>query len=401
MPDKPVTRHSIRTSQEGVSESARLTRRGPSVSTLLATAVVVAWAGIVGPAFFVPSLQANLPLMWWIAAFGYLAFFFGMRPALVNPRTGNYQASAMLMAGCGIVATLLGPIESLAPVFLCVTTAMIGFVVSQRWVFVVVVVEWLVLVIAVIRGNELLAWAGAFAGMIAFAALAAEMGIREFHARRLVASTMADLEKAHGRLATAHVLLSESSRSEERLRIARDLHDAIGHQLTALTLNLEVASHFAEGPIAEPVATSRDLAREVLRDIREVVTQLRDPAADIVHELQRLAQVITSPRTKVEVDPAIESVPTEVRHVVLRVVQEAVTNAVRHSAAAHAWVSVRLRDDMVLITVRDDGVGVSDLEPGNGVSGMRERVEAIGGTVEWESEPGRGVTLSARVPATP
>ena len=55
----------------------------------------------------------------------------------------------------------------------------------------------------------------------------------------------------------------------------------------------------------------------------------------------------------------------------------------------------------MLITVRDDGVGVSALERGNGVSGMRERVEAIGGTVEWESEPGRGVTLSARVPATP
>ena len=222
----------------------------------------------------------------------------------------------MCIRDSGIIATLLGPTESLSPVLLCVTTAMIGFVVSRGWVAVVVVVEWLVLVIAVIRGNELLAWAGAFAGMIAFAALAVEIAVREFYARRLVASTMADLEKAHGRLATAHVLLSERSRSEERLRIARDLHDAIGHQLTALSLNLEVASHLAAGPVAEPVAQSRDLAREVLRDIREVVSQLRDPSPDLVAELQRLAQVITSPRTKVDVDPAIESLPTEVRQVV-------------------------------------------------------------------------------------
>ena len=237
--------------------------------------------------------------------------------------------------------------------------------------------------------------------MFAFAALAVEIAVREFSDRRLLARTMADLEKAHGRLATAHVLLSERSRSEERLRIARDLHDAIGHQLTALSLNLEVASHFASGPVAEPVSKSRDLAREVLRDIGEVVSQLRDPSPDLVAELQRLAQVITSPRTKVDVDPAIEALPTEVRQVVFRVVQEAVTNAVRHSAASHAWVIVRLHRDDVFITVRDDGAGVADLEPGNGLSGMRERVESIGGTLSWESVPGGGFTLSARMPANP
>lgn len=401
MTDAPTTRRSIRASHDAEAQGPKLTANGPSVSTLLATAVVVAWAGIIGPAFFTPSLQGNLPPMWWIASFGYLACFFGMRPALITPRTGDHQIAAMAMAGCGIIATLLGPTESLSPVLLCVTTAMIGFVVSRGWVAVVVVVEWLVLVIAVIRGNELLAWAGAFAGMIAFAALAVEIAVREFYARRLVASTMADLEKAHGRLATAHVLLSERSRSEERLRIARDLHDAIGHQLTALSLNLEVASHLAAGPVAEPVAKSRDLAREVLRDIREVVSQLRDPSPDLVAELQRLAQVITSPRTKVDVDPAIEALPTEVRQVVFRVVQEAVTNAVRHSAASHAWVIVRLHRDDVFITVRDDGAGVADLEPGNGLSGMRERVESIGGTLSWESVPGGGFTLSARMPANP
>jgi len=397
MPDEPVTRRSLRASAE-TPAPPRITARGPQLSTLLATAVVLAWAGIVGPGLFIPDLHSPAPLVWWPASLGYLGFFFRMRPALITPRTGRYQVAAMAMAACGGIATLSGASAGLSPVFLCATTAMIGFVVPPRTVAIVVVLEWLVLAVAVIRGTELWAWAGAFAGMIAFAALAIEIAVREFDARRLVARTMADLEKAHGRLAAAHVLLSERSRSDERLRIARDLHDAIGHQLTALSLNLEVASHFAEGPIVEPVSKSRELAREVLTDIRGVVSALRDPSADMVAELGRLAQVIVSPRTTVEVDPAVEHVAPEVRQVVFRVVQEAVTNAVRHSAGARAWVNVRVREGSVYITVRDDGVGISQLEPGNGLAGMRERVESIGGELEWDSAPDQGFTLRARVP---
>ena len=73
MSDAPTTRRSIRASHDAEAQGPKLTANGPSVSTLLATAVVVAWAGIIGPAFFTPSLQANLPPMWWIASFGYLA----------------------------------------------------------------------------------------------------------------------------------------------------------------------------------------------------------------------------------------------------------------------------------------------------------------------------------------
>ena len=120
-----------------------------------------------------------------------------------------------------------------------------------------------------------------------------------------------------------------------------------------------------------------------------------------VVEWKPAATVVNSPRALGQGGAAIEGLTTELCQVACRVVQEGVSNAVRHSAASHAWVIVRLHRDDVFITVRDDGAGVADLEPGNGLSGMRERVESIGGTLSWESVPGGGFTLSARMPANP
>ena len=87
------------------------------------------------------------------------------------------------MAVCGIVATLAGELSSLSPVLLCVTTAMIGFAIPQRWVFLVVLAEWATLAVAVAMGVETVSWAFAFAGMIAFAAIVVEISVREFYAR--------------------------------------------------------------------------------------------------------------------------------------------------------------------------------------------------------------------------
>ena len=375
-------------------------RRGGSVpvSTMIAIAVVIAWMGIISPGVFDADLAAKLSPMWWTVVIAYLVCFFAMRPALATPRTGAHQVPALILAGCGGVATLIGPIEGLSPVLLCVTTALIGFVVPPREVVVVVLLEWPVLGISVYRGNEVTQWAAAFAGMILFAAIMVEVSVREFYARRLVGQTMAELEQAHGQLAAAQAQLAEQSRAEERLRISRDLHDAIGHQLTALSLNLEVASHIASGPVREHVVASRELAIEVLRDVRGVVSKLREPGFDLADGLHRLANDTVSPETTVDIGPAVAAAPRELKVVVFRVVQECLTNVVRHSGAHHAWVAVDVVADDVVVQVRDDGHGAMSVTPGNGLQGMRERVEAYGGSLGWNSRPDHGFAVTARIP---
>ena len=83
---------------------------------------------------------------------------------------------------------------------------------------------------------------------------------------------------------------------------------------------------------------------------------------------------------------------------VFRVVQECLTNVVRHSGAHHAWVAVDVVADDVVVQVRDDGHGAMSVTPGNGLQGMRERVEAYGGSLGWNSRPDHGFAVTARIP---
>jgi signal transduction histidine kinase len=386
---------------------------GVKVSTLLAFTVVVCWVGIVSPALTEPVGDLRVGPLWWTATIAYLVCFFGMWPALTTPRTGRSQPPAIAMAVCGVVATLSGGLASLSPVLLCVTTAMIGFAIPQRWVFVVVLAEWATLAVAVGMGVETVSWAFAFAGMIAFAAIVVEISVREFYARALVASTSAELAQAnatlssantelaaaHQRLAQAQVLLAERSRAEERLRIARDLHDSIGHQVTALTLDLEVASHLAQGPIIEHVTRSKTLAREILAEMRAVVSALRDESANLPLELTRLAGSIPTLPVELDLGTGLDDVPAAVAIVAGRLVQEALTNAARHAGASRAGVVVRIDGGELLLEVRDDGKGSDVVSPGNGLLGMRERVAAVGGSVDWSTASGSGFVVRARIPA--
>ncbi|MFN8085371.1 MAG: histidine kinase [Dermatophilaceae bacterium] len=386
---------------------------GVKVSTLLAFTVVVCWVGIVSPALAEPAGALRAGPLWWTATIAYLVCFFGMRPALTTPRTGRSQPPAIAMAVCGVVATLSGELASLSPVLLCVTTAMIGFAIPQRWVFVVVLAEWATLAVAVGMGVETVSWAFAFAGMIAFAAIVVEISVREFYARALVASTSAelaranatlssanaDLAAAHLRLAQAQVLLAERSRAEERLRIARDLHDSIGHQVTALTLDLEVASHLAQGPIIEHVTRSNGLAREILAEMRAVVSALRDESVNLPLELTRLAGSIPTLPVELDLGSGLDDVPPSVAIVAGRLVQEALTNAARHAGASRAGVVVRRDGGELLLEVRDDGKGSDAVSPGNGLLGMSERVAAVGGSLEWFTTSGSGFAVRARIPA--
>ena len=207
-----------------------------------------------------------------------------------------------------------------------------------------------------------------------------------------------ELAAANAELRSTQSLLAHAARSGERLRISRELHDLIGHHLSALVLNLEVARH-KEADWRPHVLKAQDIARQLLADVRNVVKLLRgEQYADIRPMLERIVADIPQIRIHLSVP---EQMPLDdARHaqVMLRIVQEAVTNAIKHSGCANLWLEVSRHDGVLEVKAEDDGRGASDLRWGAGLTGMRERLEEIGGSLTVMARGGRGFLLQASLP---
>lgn len=206
----------------------------------------------------------------------------------------------------------------------------------------------------------------------------------------------AAMEVANVRLLATQELLRESTRSAERVRIARDIHDVLGHQLTALSLELEAAMHAEPIAARRSVERAREAARSLLEDVRETVSAMRVERVDLRDSLAAIADGVRSPR--VHLDVQVEHVRGErVVETLVRAVQEIVTNAIRHAEADEVWIRVRAHGDGIVLDAHDDGPGVAAVLPGNGLTGLRERVESLGG--ELSIEAARGFPVRATVPA--
>jgi signal transduction histidine kinase len=195
-------------------------------------------------------------------------------------------------------------------------------------------------------------------------------------------------------------LVADGGRLRERLRIARELHDALGHHLTALTLNLEAALVRTEGAAHGDVEKAQALARTLLADVRAIVAEKNaDDCLDLTRALRTLVADLPRPRVQLDVDDALRVDDPEHGLVILRCVQEVVTNAARHSGAENLWITVRRSGDAFEVHARDDGRGRGAARDGFGLRGMRERIEHAGGQLTIESSAGRGFALTAFLPA--
>jgi signal transduction histidine kinase len=207
------------------------------------------------------------------------------------------------------------------------------------------------------------------------------------------------LAEVNADLLATRSLLAESVRDSERLRLSRELHDVAGHKLTALKLNLGALRRQPALSDNAQLALCTQLADELLGDIRGVVQQLRLHDGVPLRELiERLAAPFPKPRLRLALADGLRVASFEQAEAVLRTVQEALTNAARHGGADNLWLDIRRDGDQLRLELRDDGRGGGELHFGNGLTGMRERLEAIGGGVRASRGEGGGVRLSAWLP---
>jgi len=200
-------------------------------------------------------------------------------------------------------------------------------------------------------------------------------------------------------------LLAEQMRYNERMQIARELHDLMGHHLTALNLQLQLGGALLAradaGGATQALDRAQGVAAQLLADVRESVSQQRSSQRiDLSAALQALAEGIASTRIELAVDEAARDLGPRTAHALLRCVQEGVTNSVRHAGARRVQVELRGDGDEVAVSIDDDGRGAPgwhEGRSGNGLSGMAERMAELGGQMRV-TRTGPGFRIELRCP---
>ena len=197
-----------------------------------------------------------------------------------------------------------------------------------------------------------------------------------------------------------------AAQEAERKRVARELHDEVGQHLTALMLQLNRLAESATNGMRDDLVAARESTRTTLDDVRAIARRLRPEALDDLGLVAALNALATSfsVRTGIDVERGFEGdlppLTPDAELVIYRVAQESLTNVGRHAEATRVAIDLRAdaRRRSVVLSVTDDGRGVQGPSRGSGIRGMRERALMIGGRLDIDSRPGRGVRVTLRVP---
>lgn len=363
---------------------------------------VLIWFLTAFPLILLPWLLPEAPAArniagWWSAALLFLLLLW--HPVIGKQRLAPFwqRVAVMLllsMSAFGVTYfTDTGLGSLLAMLVAALLPWVLAFVVGVVWV-VCLALAFSVWIVLTPEGSWLLflVYLLMNLGLTSFPFIASLLALKQMQAR-------AELRRVNSELLATQSLLTENTRIAERVRISRELHDLVGHHLTALTLNLEVASHTTEGKPREHVDQAASIARLLLADVREVVSDMRrDDQVDLRQALEMLAAGVPDLNIHLDIPSDLALTDPKRAQILLRCAQELITNAVRHSEAANLWISLAEDSDGIVLKARDDGRGAPDLVPGNGISGMRERLREMGGRLDIATRPGAGFQVKAWLP---
>jgi signal transduction histidine kinase len=241
-------------------------------------------------------------------------------------------------------------------------------------------------------------------------------------ANRRLEATLAENAGLHEQLLTQ---AREAGVTDERQRMAREIHDTLAQGLTGIITQLQAAEQASEDPAGwrrHFLAATR-LARESLSEARRSVDALRpEPLergrlSDAISDVADHWSALHGIAVQITTTGAARPMPADAELALLRTAQEGLANVARHAEARRVWVTLSYMEHEVALDVRDDGKGFEPAQLGDGVAGsrievslagggfglvaMRQRIESLSGTLQVESEPGAGTAISACIPAAP
>lgn len=338
--------------------------------------------------------EPGIPAWVWV---GLLVVWFATTSLSASDlpnRTGQ-----LLLYACAVLTSwllLVTAFGSGMTVILLIVVAAVGsYLMPMRWVLGVVLLNCLVVFGHTWASGAEPVEAAVFASFYLIIHLAT---VFSTYAQRRENQLRTQLEQKNLELKAAGVRLEESAASSERLRISRELHDLIGHQLTVLNLELEAAKHREGTAVHEHVGRAGAVAKELLADVRSTVGELREASpGDLRQSLQRLAGAV--PRLEIHVEVGSGVNPDEENSATLmRAAQEIITNTIKHAEAAELALTVELDDGTLILKGTNDGPAPRSITPGHGLTGLQERLELLGGSLDISTRP--HFTVEVRLPET-
>jgi signal transduction histidine kinase len=379
---------------------ARLRR--PSVWLVPLVVAAIQLVGSIGPRHRGAPAPHWAPLNW----FGYLLLIAGPVALLLR----NRYPYAVLLTVLGVTIAYRAAGFGGGPIFLALIVAFLSAAsVGSRWrTYPLPVLGWVAIVWLVpwIRGEDsppTLAIGALAAWLLVLVAIAE--GIRQ---RRSVAEASRQRQAAMAKQAQSE---QERRATQARLSIARELHDVLAHSLSMINVQSSVALELLDehperaGPA---LAEIKDASRQAISDVHSLVAALRTEAGEPtapapgIADLDRLVSTARATgltvRTDVQGEPRV--LPAVVDVAAARIVQESLTNVVRHSSAKNAVVTVSYRPEELAVAVDDDGRphNAGNSSGGSGIVGMRERAKALGGQLSAQRRPGGGFSVRATFP---
>lgn len=362
--------------------------------TWLCTALPLAWVAAGDPA-----VLAQPRVLVWFVAFGVFGagLFAGLRGS-DDGKSLRWFAPQLVAAITAVVALPFSafgiPANVLLFVILAASLPLAGF---SRAGYALIALQsaviWLVYRERFTDLPSLWVFIASIGGFQLFTHASATLVRREFESRRELSLTLDELQATRG-------VVASSSRLTERIRIARELHDSLGHQLTALSVHLELAKHQPAPESKESIETARSLCRLLLVDLRDVLADIRSTdAGELADSIREVLAHVPTPRSVLTVEGELGCIDPVIAHELLRCVQELSTNAMRHSNARTLELRLQRVGGNLILVAHDDGRGLPAVLKGTGIRGMRERVEALGGRFEQASgEDREGLRTQITVP---
>ena len=349
------------------------------------------WLVYLGSLFFQPAFDSSTDALDWLAVAVLIALFLPIYAATFRAR--DDRQTLILIACMGALAVAGSLVNGGASVFVIYAAATAGHLYpTRRAVRVIAVLVGLVGVMVVISPTPMPWRLAAIAPALFFAPAVGAASI--FDAER---------HRASRRLVRANEEIERLATIAERERIARDLHDLLGHTLSLIVLKSELAARLVRADPDRAAAEVNDIeqiGREALGEVRAAVTGYRARGLGAELDGARVALEAAGVEVDVHADP-IDLHP-EQESALAMALREAVTNVVRHADAHRATISIAAAGTDVRLEVRDDGRGVAG-PAGSGITGMRERIAALGGSVEVGGPEGgdgdrRGTVVGVTVP---
>jgi signal transduction histidine kinase len=393
-----------------MKERASGSRRLPASAWAFDSALALVAAGVATALLLsVVSVPVGSGVPVGVVALGYALVLLHTLPLVARRRFPGAVLALCVASGLAFAALFMPPFF-LGPAMLVAVYSVAAY--GRRWVSLagLAVAELGLAAVQLTPGRLERSAFLLFMGIIAVAWMLGHfVGDRQVYAAQLEERT-AELEQAREELARRAVV-------EERLRLARELHDVVAHAMSVIAVQSGVGAHVAASrpqEVGKALAAIEATSRAALEELRRLLGVLRQDSepqasltpvpglADLDSLLAEVAKVGLAVRLRVEGTPS--PLPPGVDLSAYRIVQEALTNVVKHAGPARAQVTIGYRDQEVMVEVIDDGRGAvtpagdGRAGTGHGLIGMRERVAVFGGDLEVGPRPGGGFRVAARLP---